>query len=288
MMDVGKYNLTWNDYPDHLRGLMHDLMVSEDFADVTLVTDDKKKVRAHRHVLSACSPVFKEILQMEKQNNHPFMYLRGIQYSEIEPILQFMYLGEAKLYEERLNEFMSAVRDLEIKELYKRVKTNQAPDKTTLKLEEDANFTSENDDDNIGISLEEDDNVGSNDSMQKTGKPISLLQCTQCDKTFSGRPGLWLHTKSVHEGVKYPCSQCDFQARRQLQLTEHIQSKHEGLMYGCNQCDKQFIKKRDVTRHIKSKHEGVRYACKQCNKHYTDQPKLNRHIQTIHECSKHE
>ena len=283
MMDVEKYNLTWNEYQDHLRALMHDLMVSEDFADVTLVTDDKKKVRAHRHVLSACSPVFKEILQMEKQNNHPFMYLRGIQYSEIEPILQFMYLGEAKLYEARLNEFMSAVRDLEIKELYKRVKTNQALDKTTLKLEEYANSTSENDDNRI--SLEEADNVGSNDSMQKTGKPISLLQCTQCDKTFSGRPGLWLHTKSVHEGVKYPCSQCDFQARRQLQLTEHIQSKHEGVMYGCNQCDKQFIKQRDVTRHIKSKHEGVRYACKQCDKHYVDQPKLNRHIQTIHESS---
>ena len=43
---------------------MHDLMVSEDFADVTLITDDKKKV------LSACSPVFKEILQIEKQNTH--------------------------------------------------------------------------------------------------------------------------------------------------------------------------------------------------------------------------
>ena len=285
-MDAEKYNLTWNDYPDHLRTLMHDLMVSEDFADVTLVTDDKKKVRAHRHVLSACSPVFKEILQIEKQNNHPFIYLRGIQYSEIEQILQFMYLGEAKLYEERLNEFLSAVRDLEIKELYKRVKTNQAHDKTTQKLEEDSNFTSENDDYNI--KLEEADNVGSNDSMQQTGKPISRLQCTQCDKTFSGKPGLWLHTKSVHEGVKYPCSQCDFQAKRQLQLTEHIQSKHEGVMYGCNQCDKQYIKQRDVTRHIKYKHKGIRYACKQCDKLYSDQPKLNRHIQTIHECSKYE
>ena len=185
-MDVEKYNLTWTDYPDHLRALMHDLMVSEDFADVTLVTNDKKKVRAHRHVLSACSPVFKEILQIEKQNNHPFIYLRGIQYSEIEPILQFMYLGEAKLYEERLNEFLSAARDLEIKELYKRVKTNQAHDKTTQKLEEDSNFTSENDDDNI--KLEEADNVGSNDSMQQTGKPVSRLQCTQCDILWKTRP----------------------------------------------------------------------------------------------------
>ena len=252
----------------HLRGLMHDLMVSEDFADVTLVTDDKKKVRAHRHVLSACSPVFKEILQMEKQNNHPFMYLRGIQYSEIEPILQFMYLGEAKLYEERLNEFMSAVRDLEIKELYKRVKTNQAPDKTTLKLEEDANFTSENDDDNIGISLEEDDNVGSNDSMQKTGKPISLLQCTQCDKTFSGRPGLWLHTKSVHEGLKYSCSQCDYQAKHQGYLKTHIQSRHEGVKYACNQCDNQYTAQQSLTIHIQSKHEGIRYACNHCDQQY--------------------
>ena len=114
-MDKEKFTLTWHAYPDHLRVLMHDMVVSEDFADVTLVSDDMKKVKAHRNILSAFSSVFKEILQIETQNKHPLIYLRGIQYSEIESILQFMYLGEAKFYEERMSDLMCAVKDLEIK-----------------------------------------------------------------------------------------------------------------------------------------------------------------------------
>ena len=54
-MDQEKYTLTWHTYPDHLRGMMKEMMMSEDFADVTLVTDDKKTVKAHRNILSACS-----------------------------------------------------------------------------------------------------------------------------------------------------------------------------------------------------------------------------------------
>ena len=45
------------------------------------------------------------------------MYLRGIQFSEIESILQFIYLGEATFYEERMDEFLAVAKSLEIKEL---------------------------------------------------------------------------------------------------------------------------------------------------------------------------
>ena len=183
-MDVEKYNLTWNDYPDHLRGLMHDLMVSEDFADVTLVTDDKKKVRAHRHVLSACSPVFKEILQIEKQNNHPFMYLRGIQYSEIEPILQFMYLGEAKLYEERLNEFLSAARDLICSKKHIQSKhegfmygCNQC-DKQFIKRRDVTRHI-------------------------KSKHEGIRYACKQCDKHYVDQPKLNRHIQTIHECSKH-------------------------------------------------------------------------------------
>ena len=66
-MQQEKYSLTWHTYSDYLRGMMQEMMTSENFADVTLVCDDKKTVRAHRNILSACSPVFKNILQMHTQ-----------------------------------------------------------------------------------------------------------------------------------------------------------------------------------------------------------------------------
>ena len=144
-MDGDKYTLTWQTYSDHLRGMMQEMMTSEAFADVTLVCDDKKTVRAHKNILSACSTVFKDILQLPTQSNHPVIFLRGIQYSEVEAILQYMYLGEAKFYEERINEFLRAVKDLEIKGLSKAADaSDQQPDEATDESEEDFNETIEN------------------------------------------------------------------------------------------------------------------------------------------------
>ena len=90
-MDQGKYTLHWHTYSDHLRDILKEMSSDDSFADVTLVTDDKKQIKAHRNILSACSSVFKEIWQINSDNNHQVIYLRGIQYLEMESILQFIY-----------------------------------------------------------------------------------------------------------------------------------------------------------------------------------------------------
>ena len=59
-MHQEKSSLTWNAYSDHLRDMMKELMMNDDFADVTLVSEDRKQIKAHKNILSACSPVFKE------------------------------------------------------------------------------------------------------------------------------------------------------------------------------------------------------------------------------------
>ena len=81
-MHQEKFSLTWQNYSDHLKSMMKELMMNEDFCDVTLITEDKKKIKANMHILSACSPVFKDILKKEKNSSTTFMYLRGVQYLE--------------------------------------------------------------------------------------------------------------------------------------------------------------------------------------------------------------
>ena len=112
-----QYSITWHSYSDHLRNLMQEMLGSDDFKDVTLVSDDKQSIKAHRNILSTCSPVFKNILQMEGQSNHPVIYLKGIKYSEIDAILKFIYWGETKCNEKELNELLLTAKNLEIKEL---------------------------------------------------------------------------------------------------------------------------------------------------------------------------
>ena len=68
-MNQEKYNLNWHTYSDHLREMLHDMMKSDQLTDVTLVSDDKKKFKAHKNVLSACSSVFKSIINDLPQNS---------------------------------------------------------------------------------------------------------------------------------------------------------------------------------------------------------------------------
>ena len=53
-MNQEKYSLTWQTYSDHLRSMMKELMMNEDYSDVTLVTEDKKQIKANINILSAC------------------------------------------------------------------------------------------------------------------------------------------------------------------------------------------------------------------------------------------
>merc|ERR1712001_158772 len=115
-----KYTLNWHTFTDHLQLMFKDLYEEEKHSDVTLVSDDQTQFKAHKIVLSACSPVFKRIID-NNPSQHPLIYLRGIQSYEMESILQFMYLGEGKFYYERMGEFIKVAKDLEVKEISKGV-----------------------------------------------------------------------------------------------------------------------------------------------------------------------
>ena len=104
-------------HQDNLKEMMRQMIVSETFADVTLVGDDKKYIKAHKVILSACSPFLKSILQMDTDTNNAMIYLEGIQYAEIESLLQFVYFGEATLSKERVNDIISMSKTLQIEEL---------------------------------------------------------------------------------------------------------------------------------------------------------------------------
>ena len=305
MQHQEKYTFTWHSYSDHLREALNDMMLSSEFADVTLVTDDKQQIRAHRNILSACSPVFKSILQIDSNKANPVIYLRGIQHSEMESILQFIYLGEAKFDEERMNEFLMVSKNLEIKELSTGIEMNgfiqitpshELPHvgnrKTLLKLDQTSSNeeTTEHDNNLVDEDLEIDEDTLktqiipkiSNKSTKRIQRD-SKFRCQDCESIFNSKQAIWYHTKSKHEGVKYTCNQCDQQFTHQSSLTTHIQSIHEGVKCACNLCDQQFTLQSSLTAHIQSIHEGVKYACNQCDYQATQQSHLTRHIQAIHD-----
>ena len=282
-MHQEKYSLTWHTYSDHLKSMMKELMMNEDFADVTLVTEDKKHIKANINILSACSPVFKDTLKKEK-NSSQVMYLRGIEFSEMESIMQFIYLGEATFYEERMDEFLAVAKSLEIKEL-----CNAEP---RFKNEQDDEPTPNNPLTSTEEMEEEivlSDHLAKRAPQERRGEVICVngkYDCKLCQKTFTTRSGLYHHEQSVHQGVKYACNHCAYQATTQSHLTTHIKSKHEGIKFACDQCDYQAGYQSHLTTHIKSKHNGVKYLCAQCDYQASWKTQLTTHIQLKHEGEK--
>ena len=272
-MHQEKYTLTWHTYSDHLKNMMKELMMNEEYSDVTLVTEDKKQIKANISILSACSPVFKDILKEEK-NSSTMMYLRGIQYSEMESILQFIYLGEATFYEERMDEFLAVAKSLEIKELRNAEKeTNAEPDDEPLTTD------SENYTENFKEQIDEAPQEGQRNVIDVK----DTYESEPCQKTDVNRRGLLTHKQTDHQGVKYACDQCDFQTTQQGHLTVHKQSKHEAEKYACNRCDKKFTLQSSLIRHFKSQHQIVRYACNQCDYQAKLQCYLHQHIKLKHQ-----
>ena len=88
-----KFSLRWNDYQSNWSKSLIELRKDTDLADVTLVTDDKVRISAHKILLSSCSNIFKFIL---KDNSHPnpFVLLSGVNSVNLGFILDYIYYGE--------------------------------------------------------------------------------------------------------------------------------------------------------------------------------------------------
>ena len=109
--------LKWNEYESNIRDAFFNLKEEKDFSDVTLVCGDGR-VEAHKVILSACSPFFQRILK-ENSHTHPLIYLKGVKFTDLESILQFMYLGKVDVVSANLDTLLDIAQELEVKGLMK-------------------------------------------------------------------------------------------------------------------------------------------------------------------------
>ena len=188
-MHQEKYNLTWNSYEHHLRETLSDLLSSNSFSDVTLICDDKKKISAHKNILSACSPVFKDIFETD-QNPKSVIYLRGINSSEMESIVQFMYLGEVSFFEDKIQDLLSVARNLQIKQLCETNVEEEIQDKhqyeeASLIDQNNSEVQFYNDTKEQKIVPVEENPIadGYSHITQKINDELIINQCPNCDYT---------------------------------------------------------------------------------------------------------
>ena len=69
------YFVSWGGFQQNIKLSLSDEAEEGHFTDVTLVCEGDKQVSAHKVILSAASPFFKQIL-IKNPHQHPLIYLR--------------------------------------------------------------------------------------------------------------------------------------------------------------------------------------------------------------------
>ena len=101
-----------------------------EFADVTLACEDGQQVETHKVILAESSPVFQKLLAGNK-NSHPIIFMRGVKSEDLLPMVDFLYHGEANIFQENLESFLALVEDLQMKGM------SRTKDKTNRDFEVD-------------------------------------------------------------------------------------------------------------------------------------------------------
>ena len=251
-----KLFLEWNDFQENVNTAFENLRGNNDFSDVTLACEDGQQFEAHKVILAASSPFFHRLLE-RKKHPHPLIYLRGLKSEDLSAILDFLYCGEANIFQENLESFLAIAEELELKELMgKRDEKSQEFGRSAfpkqIECEEalqkrPAGFKSFHTDHKLtSVKFEQreplqkyvteelqelDDQVksmmGNSQNMIQEGKIRRRAKtCKVCGKEGSART-IIDHIEANHlDRVSLPCNICEKIFRTRHSLRDHKVSKH--------------------------------------------------------------
>ena len=138
----------------------------------------------------------------------------------MKPILEFVYLGQARLDTEYLHDFISAAVDLGVKELdniHPGNDEDQTNNRETIKKYEDLD---ENE------ALEDEDSIEGQESLSEINVPTKNNECEECEKSFTRRKDLNRHKLTHQPKGMFACFHCPKSYSRSDHRNRHIKMSH--------------------------------------------------------------
>ncbi|XP_021699973.1 longitudinals lacking protein, isoforms J/P/Q/S/Z isoform X1 [Aedes aegypti] len=125
MDDDQQFCLRWNNHQSTLISVFDTLLENGTLVDCTLAAEGKF-LKAHKVVLSACSPYFAALLS-QQYDKHPIFILKDVKFQELRAMMDYMYRGEVNISQDQLAALLKAAESLQIKGLSDNRSTSAAP-----------------------------------------------------------------------------------------------------------------------------------------------------------------
>ena len=233
-----KFCLKWNDFQTNVSNAFKKLRKTENFYDVTLVSDDQQQVSAHKVVLASSSEYFKNILT-SNTHSHPMLCLSGVNTADIKNMLDFMYNGEIQIFQDDLDQFLEIAQRFHLEGLIQNKQENYT-DTQEFKYEasqESANIMdlvpeSENEPINHQTKEKIISLVANYESIEELDQKIEEMfekvegdnqkrRCIPCGKISSMVANARNHAETHIDGLNFPCQYCDKSFRSRDYLRKH-------------------------------------------------------------------
>ena len=275
-----KFSLKWDHYQSNWTKALSELRSCGDFADVTLICDDKVKFSAHKILLSSCSNMLKFIFK-ENPLDKSIIFLSGMSSDDVGLILDYIYYGEAKLYQGQLDNFLKSAKKLEIDGLYGLGDEENDDDLKEVEENEillDSSLLIKNDKDQRE-DIRQPKTENCNDQLK--------LKCEKCDGTFLKLSYLTRHIKKKHTDTPSDgenCTKIDVRSMTQEEIgnkMKELYNKMDGV-WMCSECSYENTNKGKIKRHIETHIKGLIYTCKVCHKEYGTRNRWQSHIDKVH------
>ncbi|CAL1279783.1 unnamed protein product [Larinioides sclopetarius] len=124
-----QFRLKWSNHMNNVLDVVKNLFSTESLVDVTLACDGMS-IKAHKVILSACSPFFQALL-LENPCKHPIIIIPHMKYNDLKPLIDFMYEGEISVTRDQLTTLTKNAQELKIKGLaeisFEKTFSNESP-----------------------------------------------------------------------------------------------------------------------------------------------------------------
>ena len=286
-----KLSVTCSQFAEMSTTIFKECLDQNLFSDVTLVSEDDKQFLAHKVILSGFSSFFKRILH-KNPHPHPLLYLKGINQTDLQALLNFIYTGESEVAYDTIDQFFKFATQFEIvgvpiiRPEFKENDTNISVDT----VEDRAKTINEKQIDNQSIDKDIENIIDGNPVTRKQEVMENSIETTAESVLETPAFKDIFPYGVIEEGTRskkkrkviFFCDQCDYKTNQSGNLRKHTDGVHLGIIFSCNYCEKTYTANDSLQFHIRAQHFGVRQICKFCGFKFTQAVHLRRHLSKQH------
>ena len=296
---------------EHCQTILQEVIDSEDYTDVTLITDDKVEIKANRLVLSII-PMFRNLFQTSDECDEQVILLE-LDSVIVHLLLELLYTGNLMGGENELFEVNEAFWEFGVNHLTLLSPQQQLEEQLDTEPAADHQPETEPEPQPLDTSVKP---AKPKQKRRKRRFSTGKYECIECKQEFEKYYSLQNHYKRYCKKKNYKCTQCDYETLRSDNLKKHVSSIHSAgesntedtpeqspntkqkrrrrrdlndlfPSLECPECHRMFKTKPSLVIHYRNKHENLKYECVECKQEFTQYSSLQNHRRSIHKKEKY-